>query len=53
MPVLFFYKKHRSKAEYQMMRAMLVTKAKVLIRVGKVSNKKYLVETYEKALAAI
>ena len=51
--LLFFYKKHRSKAEYQMMRAMLVTKAKVLIRVGKVSNKKYLVETYEKALAAI
>ncbi|MBA3723915.1 MAG: glycosyltransferase family 2 protein [Candidatus Levybacteria bacterium] len=51
--LLYFYKKHRSKAEYQLMRTMLVAKARVLISVGKASKKTYLVETYEKALAAL
>jgi N-acetylglucosaminyl-diphospho-decaprenol L-rhamnosyltransferase len=51
--LLYFYKKHRSKAEYTAMKVMLQTKAKTLIQVGKRTNKPYLVETYEKALAAL
>lgn len=51
--LLYFYKKHRSKAEYMTLKAMLQTKAKILIGVGKVTKKQYLVETYEKALAGL
>lgn len=51
--LLYFYKKHRSHAEYVALKALLKTKAKVLIGVGKTAKKPYLVETYEKALAAI
>ncbi len=51
--LLYFYKKHRSPTEYKIVKAMMVTKAKSLIRLGKVTNKPYLVETYTKALEAI
>lgn len=48
--LLYFYKKHRSVSEYQTLKAMLVTKGKVSITLGKLLNKPYLVETYTKAL---
>lgn len=51
--LLYFYKKHRSPAEYKTMKFMMQTKAKTLIQLGKRTNKPYLVETYKKALASL
>lgn len=51
--LLYFYKKHRSPAEYNAVKFMMQAKANALIQVGKRTNKTYLVETYEKALAAL
>lgn len=51
--LLYFYKKHRSPAEYNALKLILVTKAKTLIAVGNVLHKPYLVETYSKALAQL
>jgi GT2 family glycosyltransferase len=50
--LLYFYKKHRSPAEYKAMKFMLEAKAKALIQVGKRTKKPYLVETYEKCTLA-
>jgi hypothetical protein len=51
--LLYFYKKHRSLQEYQLLKLLLQTKAKSLIAAGKMTNNQYLIETYEKALAEI
>jgi GT2 family glycosyltransferase len=51
--LLYFYKKHRSPAEYMMMKSMMVAKAQSLIAVGKATKNQYLVDTYEKALEEI
>jgi len=51
--LLYFYKKHRSPEEYQYITWLLTTKAKVLIFLGKLLQKTYLVETYQQALKAI
>ncbi len=51
--LLYFYKKHRSPAEYLIVKSMMVTKAKSLIALGKVTKKPYLVETYTKALEVL
>jgi hypothetical protein len=51
--LLYFYKKHRSHAEYLALRTLLKVKAKVLIGIGKTTKRQQLIETYEKALAAI
>jgi GT2 family glycosyltransferase len=51
--LLYFYKKHRSPGEYRLVKAMMVAKAKSLIALGKARKNKYLIETYEKALAEI
>lgn len=48
--LLYFYKKHRSKSEYQFVRSVMRAKALALISVGKLTNNKYLQQTYEKAL---
>lgn len=51
--LLYFYKKHRSPAEYRLLKLLLVSKAKSLVAAGKATHNQYLVETYEKALAEI
>lgn len=51
--LLYFYKKHRSRAEYVAFKAMLVAKAKALIAVGKTRKNQYLIETYTKALEGL
>ena len=51
--LLYFYKKHRSPAEYSMMKGMMVAKARSLIAIGKATKNHYLVETYEKALEGL
>jgi GT2 family glycosyltransferase len=47
--LLYFYKKHRGRAEYLFLKSVLKTKAAVLIVVGRLTNNKYLINTYEKA----
>jgi len=51
--LLYFYKKHRSPSEYRLVKSMMVTKARSLIAIGKITKNAYLVETYEKALGTI
>jgi GT2 family glycosyltransferase len=51
--LLYFYKKHRSPAEYKVMKSMMEAKAKSLIIAGKTTKNQYLVDTYEKALAKV
>jgi GT2 family glycosyltransferase len=51
--LLYFYKKHRSKSEYRLVKSMMEGKAKSLIALGKATKNKYLVETYEQALEQI
>lgn len=48
--LLYFYKKHKSRQEYLLLRSLLFTKAVTLIGVGKVLRKPYYTQTYEKAL---
>jgi N-acetylglucosaminyl-diphospho-decaprenol L-rhamnosyltransferase len=48
--LLYFYKKHRSKQEYLLIKSLLLTKAVALIGVGKIMRKPYYIQTYEKAL---
>lgn len=48
--LLYFYKKHKSPAEYSFLRIILRTKAIFLIGVGKMISNNYLTQTYEKAL---
>ncbi|MBI3887604.1 hypothetical protein HY310_00870 [Candidatus Microgenomates bacterium] len=45
----YFYKKHRSKAEYVILRGLLRTKAGVLFIVGKLLGNDYLIQTYGQA----
>jgi GT2 family glycosyltransferase len=51
--LLYFYQKHRSHNEYVIMKGMLITKAKLLILVGKLTKNANLMDTYQKALAAL
>ncbi|HSX08923.1 MAG TPA: glycosyltransferase family 2 protein [Candidatus Saccharimonadales bacterium] len=51
--LLYFYKKHRSVSEYTLMKAMMETKARSLIAVGKATKNQYLIDTYEKALEGL
>lgn len=48
--LLYFYKKHRSKNEYRILKMMLRAKALTLIQVGKLTKNEYLTHTYEEAL---
>jgi GT2 family glycosyltransferase len=48
--ILFFYKKHKSSRQYSMARTILFSKAALLKNIGKLTNNKYLVETYGQAL---
>ena len=51
--LLYFYKKHRSVYEYNLLKLVLLAKAKSLVDVGNITNNSYLKETYSKALQAI
>jgi GT2 family glycosyltransferase len=51
--LLYFYKKHRPHTEYVIMKAMLVVKANLLITIGKITKNSYLLDTYQKARAAL
>lgn len=48
--ILFFYKKHKSTFEYRIAKLILFSKAFILNRIGKITGKKYLEETYGQAL---
>jgi len=49
--ILYFYKKHRSFAQYQSVKLLLQLKALLLISLGKAIGNRYYVSTYEKALS--
>lgn len=49
--LLYFYKKHRPRREYYLIKFIMITKARALIMVGKLSHNSYLTQTYEQALA--
>lgn len=51
--LLYFYKKHRSKGEYAFLKFLLQSKARILIAYGRLFGNTSLVDTYEKALAAL
>ncbi len=51
--LLYFYKKHRSPAEYRLLKTMMNTKARSLIVLGKATKNQYLVETYKQALEGL
>lgn len=46
--ILYFYKKHKSKLEYQIVKISLFTKAFAIYFLGKITHNSYYVETYEK-----
>lgn len=46
---LYFYKKHHSSLELLILKGMLQLKAQIAILIGKLTNKRYLIETYGKA----
>lgn len=48
--ILIFYKKHKPKWQYYIVRFMLKTKSILLVSFGKIMNNKYLKETYSKTL---
>ena len=48
--ILFFYKKHKPKWQYYIVRFMLKTKSILLVSLGKIINNKYLQDTYSQAL---
>ncbi len=51
--LLYFYKKHRSKREYLILRSIMKIKALLLFTTGKLLNNSYLTQTYEKALKVV
>jgi hypothetical protein len=51
--LLYFYKKHRSKQEYQLIYNIMKIKARILIKFGTIMHNPYLTNTYEKALSVL
>jgi len=51
--LLYFYKKHKSYAEYLILKTILTIKAVFLIIVGKLIGSSYLLKTYKEALRSI
>ena len=51
--LLYFYKKHRSRSEYQLLKFLLRCKAVMLIGIGKMFHDSYLIDTYRKAIVEI
>lgn len=50
--LLYFYKKHRSYAEYLFVKTLLRSKALTLIGLGRITKNSYYIQTYEQALKA-
>ncbi|HEX8932390.1 MAG TPA: glycosyltransferase family 2 protein [Patescibacteria group bacterium] len=48
--LLYFYKKHRSRWEYSLIKTLLLIKAIIAIIIGSVTHNSYLVTTYKKAI---
>lgn len=48
--LLYFYKKHKSMSEYQILKIMLFLKAWLSIVIGKITGNEYLVKTYKEAI---
>ena len=48
--LLYFYKKHKSFAEYLILKCLLLTKAVLAIMIGSVIKSDYLVKTYKEAI---
>jgi GT2 family glycosyltransferase len=48
--LLYFYKKHRSGFEYQILKTLLLLKAVAAIVMGKITGNSYLVKTYKQAI---
>jgi len=51
--LLYFYKKHRSSAEYTFIHFIMKTKAAILIIIGKLLGNSYLTSTYEQAFKVL
>ena len=51
--LLYFYKKHKSKVEYKVVKLMLRSKAYGAILIGTVLKNQVLVSTYQQALKAL
>ncbi|PIZ97399.1 MAG: hypothetical protein COX78_04595, partial [Candidatus Levybacteria bacterium CG_4_10_14_0_2_um_filter_35_8] len=51
--LLYFYKKHKSYAEYMILKIILIIKAVFLSIVGKLIGSSYLLKTYKEALRSI
>lgn len=51
--LLYFYKKHRSYAEYLILKILLLLKAVILITIGKIKKNNYLLDTYSQAFSAV
>ncbi len=49
----YFYKKHKSRFEYEYVKFLLRTKAIILILLGKILKNKYLIATYTNALSNV
>ena len=47
--LLYFYKKHHSKLQLFLLKFMLQLKALISVAIGRLTNNRYLTETYEKA----
>jgi N-acetylglucosaminyl-diphospho-decaprenol L-rhamnosyltransferase len=48
--LLYFYKKHRSSFEYQILKTLLLVKAAAAIMIGSITGNSYLVKTYKQAI---
>ena len=46
--LLYLYKKHHPKWQLQVLKFLLKLKSQISIIIGKITNNKYLIETYEK-----
>lgn len=51
--LLYFYKKHKSKLEYNLIKILLMAKALILIFLGNLTRNNYLSGTYKKAYKAL
>lgn len=51
--LLYFYKKHKSRWEYEVVKIVLYTKALVLSVLGKITKNSYLANTYQQAIKTI
>ncbi len=51
--LLYFYKKHKSKVEYEVVKLMLKTKAYLALGIGLARRDAYLISTYKQVLQVL